>query len=193
MGCPNLIVIGSSTGGPKILRRLFAGMPPLQAAVVLVQHMPAFVNDSLRRTIAGQTEMDVAIATSGMRLETGRVYVAPSDIHLSLRNNRSILLNQGEKVNFVRPAVDVTMQSIRKDQSRLFGVILTGMGKDGAEGIRYMKSIGATTFAQDRETSVIYGMPKAAVETGCVDHVHNPEGIRDALIKFVGRGVAAAT
>ncbi len=191
MGCPNLILIGSSTGGPKILRRLFAGMPTLNAAVVLVQHMPAFVNDSLCRTIASVTSMNVSLATDGLRLEAGRVYVAPSDIHLSLRNNRAITLRADEKVNFVRPAVDVAMQSVKKDPSRKFGVILTGMGKDGAEGLRHMKQIGATTFAQDRETSVIYGMPKAAVDTGCVDHVDNPEGIRETLIKFVGRSAAA--
>ncbi|MFP4214980.1 MAG: CheB methylesterase domain-containing protein [Phycisphaerae bacterium] len=190
MGCPNLILIGSSTGGPKILRRLFAGMPTLDAAVVLVQHMPAFVNGSLCRTIASQTSMDVSLASDGLRLEAGRVYVAPSDIHLSLRNNRAITLRSGEKVNFVRPAVDVAMQSVEKDDSRKFAVILTGMGKDGAEGLRHMKQIGATTLAQNRETSVIYGMPKAAAETGCVDHVDDPEGIRDTLIRFVGRGAA---
>jgi two-component system chemotaxis response regulator CheB len=187
---PNLIVIGSSTGGPKILRRLFDGMPALQAAVVVVQHMPEFVNDSLCRTIAGQTDMDVTLATDGLRLETSHVYVAPSDIHLKLRNNRAIMLARGEKVNFVRPAIDIAMQSIRKDDARKFAVVLTGMGKDGAEGLRHMKQIGATTFAQDRETSVIYGMPKAAAETGCVDHVADPESIRDSLVKFLGRAAA---
>jgi two-component system chemotaxis response regulator CheB len=184
-------MIGSSTGGPKILRRLFAGMPALQAAVVLVQHMPSFVNDSLCRTVAAETEMKVHLAVNGQRLQRGCVYIAPSEVHLALRNNRAVTLTDGEKVNFVRPAVDVAMQSVKKDDARKYAVILTGMGKDGAEGLRHMKQIGATTFAQDRETSVIYGMPKAAAETGCVDHVDNPEGIRDALIKFVGRSTVA--
>ena len=179
MSCMNLVIVGSSTGGPKMLRRLFAGMPVLEACVLVVQHMPHFVNDSLCRTIAAETAMPAALATNGARLSAGQVLVAPSDRHAVIVANSTVQLRDGEKVQFVKPSIDVTMQSVRAGFRKLCAVILTGMGRDGE------------TFAQDRATCVLDGMPQAAAETGAVQHVMTPERIRDALIERFAAAVPA--
>ena len=184
----HIIVIGASAGGPRILRELFNGMPRLNASVVLVQHMPKFINQSLCRTLDEVTDMHVKIARDGMDLEPGVVYVAPSEHHLSFMDNRLIHLHQGEKVHFVRPSVDVTMKSLnRQPNALLMGVILTGMGKDGADGIRHVKRLGGITLAQDEQSSIIYGMPKVAAATGDVDFIGTPIEIQKKLIDICGK------
>ena len=183
----NIGIIGSSAGGPRILKELFDGLPLLDGCVIIVQHMPKFINESLRRTLDDSTEMTVCIAQNGDQLEKGYVYLAPSEIHLELVDNRTLRLREGEKVNFVCPSVDVTMKSVaRPIGAKLIGIILTGMGKDGAKGIRSIKRIGGITIAQDKKTSIIYGMPKEAYETGAVDYVLSTEEIRLKLIELLG-------
>ncbi len=101
---------------------------------------------------------------------------------------RTIQLVDGPKVCYVKPAVEVTMKSVIKTtEDNITGVIMTGMGKDGAEGIEHIKTIGGVTIAQDESSSIIWGMPKAAVNTGKVDHVLPPDGIRNKLISQLGR------
>ena len=185
MPCKKLVIVGVSTGGPRALRQLFTGMPRLEAGIILVQHMPKFINDSFQRTLDALTEMDVVIAQDGSRIDAGTVYLAPSDVHLELINNQRIRLADGPKVCFVKPSIDVTMLSARhRDDQELAAVVLTGMGRDGADGIRHIKRIGGVTFAQDARSCAVYGMPKAAAETGAVDFVLSPEGIRDHLIEW---------
>lgn len=169
------------------MRRLLGGMPRLNAGIVLVQHMPKFINPSVRKTLDGLTDMDVVIADTGNRVDAGTVYIAPSEVHLQILNNERLKLVDGPKVCFVRPSADVTMKSaLNRAGFRVIGVVLTGMGKDGAEGIAHIKRIGGVTFAQDEQSSAIYGMPKAAAETGAVDFVMAPEAIQAKLIKMVG-------
>lgn len=183
----NIIIIGSSTGGPKILSRVFSDLPKLNASIILVQHMPKFINESLRDSLNRKTEMDIKIAEDGERIVDGKAYVAPSEIHLELINNRTIRLFNSEKVNFVCPAIDVAMNSMKnKHNDNIVGVILTGMGKDGAKGLSHIKHIGGITISQDKETSIIYGMPKVAFETGDVYYVLTPEKIKDKLVELVG-------
>ena len=110
---------------------------------------------------------------------------APGGKHLTLIRNSVVHLHEGEKVNSVRPSIDVAMQSVTAPVGiRLAGVILTGMGSDGAAGISHIKQIGGVTIAQDRSTSVIYGMPRVAAETGCVDFVLPTERIADKIRNF---------
>jgi len=147
-------------------------------------------NKSLCDTLNSLTEMDVRIACHGETIQPGVVHFAPSEIHLEIVNNRIIQLVNSPKVCFVRPSVDVTMKSVEKTNGdNIIGIIMTGMGRDGAEGLIHIKSIGGTTFAQDEETSVVWGMPKAAINTGHVDYVLSPEDIRDKLILQVGSRV----
>jgi len=187
MPSPNIIVIGASAGGPRILKELFAGMPPLNASIVIVQHMPKFVNESLCESLSRCTEMRVSVAQNGEQLERKKVYVAPSEVHLTLVDNQKVWLFNGERVNFACPSIDVAMSSLQKILGiGVVGVILTGMGKDGADGIRHIKKIGGTTIAQDEKTSIIYGMPKEACETGAIDFVLSPKLIMNKLIELVG-------
>lgn len=131
--------------------------------------------------------MTVKIAEDGDMIRDGVIYIAPSEMHLELKNNRMIYLINSEKINFVCPAIDVTMNSLKPSgNDRIIGVILTGMGKDGAQGLLHIKNIGGLTIAQDEESSIVYGMPKAAYETGCVDLILSPEKIRQRLIQSVG-------
>ncbi len=186
----NIVIIGISTGGPKALRTFFDGMPLLDGSIVLVQHMIKCANTSLTASLNGLTEMDVRLATHGEHLERGVVYVAPSEVHLELVNNQTIKLVNSPKVCYVRPAVDVTMKSIKRNNGdNIIGIIMTGMGKDGTDGISHIKSVGGTTFAQDEKTSVIWGMPKEAIGTGHVDYILSTQGIRNKMISQVGSQV----
>jgi len=183
----NLIVIGSSTGGPKALSILFSSMPRLNASFVIVQHMPKFINESFRRTLDRGTDMDVRLADRGSVLEAGTVYLAPSEVHLKLLNNRKISLSGTDKVNYVCPSVDTTMLSVKAGLSnKVIGIILTGMGCDGAQGIGHIKDIGGKTYAQSEESCAVYGMPKAAYNTGAVDSLLTPDEIRSALASEFG-------
>jgi len=183
----NIIVMGASTGGPRALRSLFEYFPRLDAAVILVQHMPRFLNESLRRSLAEQTAMDVRLAQQGDMLESGTVFVAPSEFHLVLSNNRRIDLVRGVKVNYVCPSVDVAMLSLRSNrEDSFFGVILTGMAADGSEGVRHIKNLGGRVLVQNQKTSAVYDMPRCALETGAVDFEGSPKAIREKLVETLG-------
>lgn len=182
----NMVIIGSSSGGPQTLKRVLARLYLLNACVIIVQHMPKFINASLQNSLARATAMQVEIAEDGTYLEDGIVLIAPSETHLELVDNRTVKLNYGEKVNFVCPSVDVTMKSVeRRPRVNVVGAVLTGIGIDGAQGIRHIKNVGGVTIAQDEETSIIYGMPKAAVATGKVDFILPPEAIGDKIRELV--------
>jgi two-component system chemotaxis response regulator CheB len=182
----NIMIIGASAGGPRILKEIFTELPLLNGCIVLVQHMPKYINESFCRTLNQATEMEVHIAQDGDFLKQGIMYIAPSEVHLELMNNRTIRLTTSEKVNFVCPSIDVTMKSVQKESGNsIIGVILTGMGKDGAEGIRHLKKIGGITIAQDEETSIIYGMPREAVATGIIDYILTPPKIKEKFIELL--------
>jgi two-component system chemotaxis response regulator CheB len=184
----NIIIIGISTGGPITLQRLFMGLPLLNGSIIIVQHMRKVGNIPLAQSLNRLTKMDVKIANNGERLKQGVVHIAPSDLHLELKDNRLMKLVQKPKVCYVRPAVDITMKSVREqNRDNITGIVMTGIGRDGAEGSAHIKSIGGAVLAQDQESSVIWGMPKAAINLGCVDHVLSPEDIRQRLISQMGR------
>lgn len=186
----NVIVIGASTGGTRVLVELFAALPPLAACVIVVQHMPKFINASLCRSLDGQGPMPVRLAEDGDRLQEGAVWIAPSDCHCHLVGNAAIRLGLGPKVNWVRPAIDVTMQSLclPPPGGRIIGVLLTGMGSDGALGLAHIKTLGGLTIAQDEKSCAIHGMPAAAVKLGCVDHQLPPAEIAALLGRLLGAG-----
>lgn len=187
MSKTNIIVIGISTGGPKLLKTLFQGVPKLNASILLIQHMPEWINESARNSLAATTDMEVLSAEDKAILKPATIYVAPSGLHMELIDNKCIRLFEAPPVRFVCPSVDVTMLSIQKSKRKKAAVILTGMGKDGADGLKHIKEIGGITFAQDEASSTIYGMPKAAVETGGVDFVGSPPQIVQRLIQHFGK------
>ncbi len=180
-----IIIIGSSTGGPRILDRIFRKFPRVGAAIVIVQHMPMHINLAIREHLDAMTQMRVKIAEDGETLEEGTIYVAPSEMHLRILDNRKINLFEDRKVHFVKPSIDVAMKSLTgKPGDLLAGIVLSGMGSDGADGIRHIKAMGGITVAQNMATSIIHSMPKAAFETGMVDFVLSPEGIRSKLLEL---------
>jgi two-component system chemotaxis response regulator CheB len=188
MSICNLVVIGSSTGGLKILEELFLRLPVLKAAVLIVQHITPIIDQAFVTSLARVSKMPVTLAREGQSLEDGQVSLAPGGLHLSLVRNQAFHLHSGEKVNSVCPSIDVTMQTIiRPTTGRLAGVILTGMGCDGAAGIVHIKQIGGITIAQDQKSSVIYGMPKAAADTGKIDFILPTEQIADKLRELFGK------
>lgn len=183
-----VVMIGVSTGGPIALKRLFATLPPLDAAFVIVLHIPPGMDYKIASGLDAVASMPVALATDGEYLRSGHIYLAPGGFHLKLEGNSRIILEEGARVNYVQPSVDVAMQSLLKplQRGRVIGIILTGMGKDGAAGIRHVKEIGGVTMAQDQASSAIYGMPKAAMETGAVDFILPPIKIGKKLTELLG-------
>jgi two-component system chemotaxis response regulator CheB len=180
-----IIIIGSSTGGPLVLERIFSGLPKLPVTIIIIQHIRAFFIPDLRSHIQAQTGMHVAIAGEGQNIQSGMVYIAPAEKHLVVKSNRVFSLQDSEKVNSVRPSVDVTMQSIRREPGiSIMGIILTGMGRDGTEGLAYLKSIGGTTIVQDPVTAPIRTMPQNAIDSGGIDAICTPEMIQEVILKF---------
>ncbi|WP_255191898.1 chemotaxis-specific protein-glutamate methyltransferase CheB [Natronobeatus ordinarius] len=182
------IVVGASTGGPKILERLFATLPiELGAKLLVVQHMPAEFTERLANRLDEISEYDVSEATHGDLVGAGEALVAPGGHHLEVSSNIGgqlrVRLDDGERVHSVRPAIDVTMKTAaNRVTDPLVGVALTGMGRDGAAGIEAIKSAGGRTIAQDEETSPVFGIPKQAIETGCVDEVVPAPSIADRIV-----------
>ncbi len=148
------------------------------------------MNNALCRHIEEISFMETGIAEDGEAIEHGKVYVAPSDLHLKLVENRTISLFDDAKVQYVRPSIDVAMMSLTRRGSDRFagGVILSGgMGSDGAEGIRYIKSIGGgPPSRRPSGHAPSTTCPRAAFATGRVDQMLSPEGIRENLIRFAG-------
>lgn len=170
---PRLVVIGISTGGPAALSRVIPGFPEsTRFGTVVVQHMPAQFTRALAERLDALSAVTVREAEPGDLPAPGVVLIAPGDRHLGFDARGCVTLSDDPPVNGCRPSVDVTMQSAAAVYGRrTIGVIMTGMGKDGAAGMVAIKQAEGRTLAQDRETSVIHGMPRAAVEAGAVDHV----------------------
>lgn len=166
------IVIGASTGGPKMLTALIKTLPSdLSIPMFIVQHMPAGFTASFAKRLDSLSDVRVVEAEDNMRVENGTVYLAPGGLHMVLNKNRIRLLDT-EKVHSVKPAIDPMFSSaIEVYGGNIIAVIMTGMGKDGAEGCIEVKDAGGYVIAQDEATSVVYGMPKCAVDTGAVDAI----------------------
>ena len=170
---PRVCVIGISTGGPAALSEVIPALPAdLRLALVVVQHMPAGFTAALAERLNAVSRVSVREAQHGDRPLAGGVLIAPGDRHLEFDERGMVVLSDGPPVNGCRPAADVTMLSAAKVYGkRALAVVMTGMGKDGAAGALAIKRAEGKTLAQDKETSVIYGMPKAAVDAGAIDEV----------------------
>jgi len=178
-------VIGASTGGPAALEQVVRGIPALPAIpIVIVQHMSAALTPALAARLSSVGRIVVREARDGDRLEPGVALLAPGDRHLILVPGPGVRLRDDPPVHGVRPAVDVTLKSAATTLgARCIGVVLTGMGRDGAMGLASVKAAGGRTLAQDQATSVVFGMPKAAAELGVVDEVVPLPLIASAIVR----------
>jgi two-component system chemotaxis response regulator CheB len=184
----NIIIIGISTGGPLLLQEIFSNLPVIDAAVIVVQHISPMFDKAIAERLNEISPMDVKLAEEGQLITIGTVYVAPSRNFLKLQSNEKIRLIECNNSDYCKSSINTAMQSLVKNNSgKILGVVLTGMGEDGAEGITHIKKLGGVTIAQDRETSVIFNMPEAAQATGNVDYVISKEQIASKLVQLIGR------
>jgi two-component system chemotaxis response regulator CheB len=184
-----VIIVGASTGGPAALESLVVGLPTGCAlAMVIVQHMSASLTPALAQRLDGLGRLRVREARDGDRPEPGVALVAPGDRHMVFVPGGRLQLRDDPPMHGVRPAVDVTLKSAASTLgARAIGVVLTGMGRDGALGLAAIKAAGGRTIAQDQGSSVVYGMPRAAIELGVVDEVAPLAQIAPAIYRALGR------
>lgn len=168
-----IVVVGSSTGGPRALTELVSRLPAaFPAPIVIVQHMPAGFTPSLAARLGALNQFEAAEAIEGVVPQAGQLWVAPGGLHLLFDRRGRMRLDSGPPHLGVRPAVDLTMESAAAVWgSGVVGVVLTGMGMDGAKGARRIKQQGGVVLAQDEASCVVYGMPRAVIEMGLADEV----------------------
>ena len=188
----DILCIGVSTGGPTALLRLLPRLPhDFPLPVVIVQHMPPVFTGQLAARLNTECAIEVVEATAGTAIIAGRAVVAPGDFHLRLkRSGTDVLatLDQGARENSCRPSVDVLFRSVAELYGgRSLALMLTGMGQDGLRGAEELKRCGGYLVAQDRESSVVWGMPGAVVEAGLADAVLGLDAIADELVRQAGR------
>lgn len=185
---PKIVAMGASTGGPLVLQTILTLLPtdyPLP--ILIVQHIATGFVQGLADWLRTTTKRPVEEARHDAPVMPGHVYLAPDNYHMGISLEGRIALNNGELENGLRPAVSYLFRSVsRVYGAAAVGVLLTGMGKDGAENLLEMKGRGAVTIAQDRESSLIHGMPGEAIRLGAARHVLTPEGISDMLMSLAG-------
>ncbi|WP_407391576.1 chemotaxis response regulator protein-glutamate methylesterase [Carnobacterium jeotgali] len=176
------IAIGASTGGPKALFSIIRSLPEnLNFPIFIVQHMPKGFTTSFSKRLDKESTATVVEAEDGMAIRGGVVYVAPGGYHMLIENN-CIKLNEADKIHGVRPAVDYMFETAAESYgSELASFILTGMGQDGARGLAKIKETGGFTVAQNRETSIVYGMPGHAVQKGVIDKIASLNEISELI------------
>jgi len=185
-----IVFIGASTGGTEAIKEVLLGLPAQMPPVLMVQHMPEMFTPSFAKRLDDLCALHVKEAEQGERLQGGTVYLAPGHSHLSIARNGGgyqCELARSEPVNRHRPSVDVLFRSAAAEVgAAAIGVLLTGMGKDGAEGLLRMKLAGAWTIAQDQQSCVVYGMPREAVALGAAREVLPLNTIATHLMQRLG-------
>ncbi len=183
-----IITIGASTGGTEAIKEVLIRMPSDAPAIVISQHIPAAFSEPFAKRMDGCSAMTVFEAQDGQRILPGHVYIAPGSHHLLVERNGAnyiCRLNDGPPVNRHKPSVDVMFRSVCQNVGpNAVGAILTGMGDDGARGLKELQEVGAPTIAQDEKSSVVWGMPGEAVKLGGADFILPLEKITDKLLEL---------
>ncbi|MGB8714499.1 MAG: chemotaxis response regulator protein-glutamate methylesterase [Onishia taeanensis] len=184
-----LLIIGASTGGTEAIRNVLEPLPSNAPAILITQHMPGGFTRSFAERLDKLCQIRVKEAHDGERVLPGHAYIAPGDQHLKLARsgaNYVVRLDSGPPVNRHRPSVDVLFESAAQQAGRnAIGVLLTGMGKDGAAGLLTMRNAGSATVAQDEDSCVVFGMPREAIALGAADEVLPLDAIAPRLLKLV--------
>ena len=189
-GTIEAVAIGVSTGGPPALTTIVSQLPKdIKVPIFIVQHMPATFTALLAERLSAAKGHDVVEATHESEVLPGQILIAPGDHHLTVsRKMNSVItrLNQQPQINSCRPSVDPLFESLAACYGkRCLGIILTGMGKDGTNGVRTLKGTGAPIIAQDEKTSVVWGMPGSVVQNGLADSILPIDQIGQTIVRAI--------
>jgi two-component system chemotaxis response regulator CheB len=183
----DLLAIGASTGGPEAIRKILAGLPTTAPPTLIVQHMPAGFTRAFAQHLNQMSPLEVREAESGDTLRPGLALIAPGGRHLRVRRSAAridVEVVGGPLVSRHRPSVDLLFESVADAVGAgAVGVLLTGMGDDGARGMKKLKESGAVTLAQDEASAVVFGMPKAALDLGAVDEISSLDEMPAAILR----------
>ncbi len=189
VGSEKIIAIGASTGGTEAIRQVLVPLPPTSPALLITQHMPPGFTRSFAERLNKLCQISVKEAEDGERVMPGHAYIAPGDIHMELARsgaNYHIKLNDAPPMNRHRPSVDILFHSVaRTAGSNAVGVILTGMGNDGAAGLLAMRKAGAKTLAQSEKTCVVFGMPREAIAAGAACDIVDLDNVSQKMLSCV--------
>ncbi|MFC4617363.1 CheB methylesterase domain-containing protein [Camelliibacillus cellulosilyticus] len=185
-----LLCIGASTGGPRALQAVITELPEdLPMPVIIVQHLPEAFTHTLASRLDRLTKLNVRVAAEREALRSGTVYIAPGGKDMRVKTDRTglrVSLDETRGVQGAKPSFDVLLQSLNGLPYRTVIVVLTGMGSDGSKGIIQLRETGSTyVIAESEETAVIYGMPKSAIATGCVDEILPLHDIASAIVRQI--------
>ncbi len=184
-----IIAIGASTGGTEAIKEILVRLPANMPPIIIVQHMPQYFTRSFAERLDSLCELYVKEAVDGELLSPGKVLIAPGNLHMVLKRSGAsyyVEIKEGPLVFHQRPSVEVMFKSVaRYAASNSIGILLTGMGRDGAEGLLEMKNAGAFTIAQDEKSCVVYGMPKEAVQIGAAKEILPLDAIPEALFNLL--------
>jgi two-component system chemotaxis response regulator CheB len=185
-----LIAMAASTGGPGVLRQILGALPgDLSIPIVIVQHITRGFVQGFANWLNDATALEVSVAKKNERIAAGRVLIAPNDTHVVIDLDGVVRFDHSAPVKGLRPSATLLFNSVAKAYgAAAVGVVLTGMGEDGAEGLKALQLTGGRVIAQDEESCVIFGMPKAAIEQGVVDQVLLPDEIATVLNRLDKRG-----
>ena len=186
----SVIVIGASVGGPRTITTILKEIPPsIQAPILIVQHLSSHFTEAFADNLNSECNLKIKVARDGEPLQNGIGYIAPGDMHMeiSVKNSKpSIKLYKGKPVNFCMPSIDILFFSAAKIyRNRTIGILLTGMGADGVNGLGAIQKVGGKTIAESEETCILYAMPKFAAEKGLADFILPNYLVKDYIIKFV--------
>ena len=184
-----IVAIGASTGGTQAIEEILSGLPPSFPGIVIVQHMPEHFTRSFAERLNKYCAIEVKEAENNDAVIPGRALIAPGNYHMILKKSGAyyyVKIKSGPLVSRHRPSVDVLFKSVAKFAGKnAIGIILTGMGNDGAKGIMLMKEKGAITIAQNEKSCVVFGMPKEAIALGCIDYVLPLDKISEKVIELL--------
>jgi two-component system chemotaxis response regulator CheB len=181
-----IAAIGASTGGPPVLQSIFSQLPAdFAVPILVVQHIAPGFSEGFVEWLSKSTPLELTLAVDGQRIEPGCIYVAPDECQMRVRKTRRISVTPDEAVNGHAPSVSCLFQSVAESFGQdSIGILLTGMGRDGANELKTMRDCGALTIAQEKESCIVYGMPGEAEKLGAAEHFLAPEAITGMLKKL---------
>ena len=182
-----IIIIGTSTGGPKALFEVIPKLPgDMPVPIIIIQHMPLYFTTSLAKRMNEITQIPVKEAEEGDKLESGKVFIAKGDYHLTIDKDKKVRFNQDPPHWAVRPSMSITLFSaIKIYGGKILAVVLTGMGKDGSDGISALKKAGGKCIVQNEATCTVFGMPKAVIDDGNADKIVPLSNISKEIINML--------